>query len=69
MSLSSKNTRNIKIHYQIRFLKKKKKKESIGTLASWDFKPQVDRQLVKMGKVLYIKPHVDNLNSNQTTYG
>ena len=69
MSLSSKNTRNIKIQYQIRFKKRRKKKESIGTLASWDFKPQVDRQLVKMGKVLYIKPHVDNLNSNQTTYG
>ena len=32
MSLSSKNTKNIKVQYQ---------KESNGTLASWDFKSQV----------------------------
>ena len=33
MSLSSKNTKNVKIQYQ---------KESSGTLASWNFKLQVD---------------------------
>ena len=35
MSHSSQKTKNIKIQYQLR------SKESSGTLASWDFKPQV----------------------------
>ena len=40
MSISSKNTKNIKIQDQIRL--KKKKKRFIGTLTSWNFKQLID---------------------------
>ena len=56
MSLSSKNTKNVKIQDQ---------KESSETLASWNFKPQVcDLNFGKsqVGKVLNFKPYVGNLN-------
>ena len=62
MSLSYKNTKNIKTQDQIRL----KKNISIGTLAIWNFKTQV-RNLnfgqISMGKISNFKPQIDNLIS------